>query len=226
MNNFILNVQQMSDLCFLGLELFLILFGIIFISSLFYNLNLLRILRTTPTSKIRSAAQGSVELKGKLSHIENKLIAPFSKKSCCWYKFVVEAHNLVVVESFDFESILKNYTLCGLDLDNPNLGHKKDNWVEILRGKSLNSFAVINDNGGSSLLNLHDAEIEAHYIESWIVGKPILERFDDIMVIKGFEKPSSFHKYRITEHRIHKDQDIFALGFFRTLKAHENPYHV
>jgi len=60
-----------------------------------------RIIEDTPTSKIRSAAQGYVELTGYGDNLEGPdIIAPLSKVPCTWYRYKVEKlgdkHNQVV----------------------------------------------------------------------------------------------------------------------------------
>lgn len=50
-----------------------------------------RVIEDTPTSKIRSAAQGYVELTGTAAVMEGESIyAPISKKPCAWYKYTVQ----------------------------------------------------------------------------------------------------------------------------------------
>jgi len=51
------------------------------------SLKAARLLDDTPTSKIRSAAQGMVELQGDgVVVLHNPLHTPFSKQACCWYQ--------------------------------------------------------------------------------------------------------------------------------------------
>ncbi|MGD8558591.1 MAG: hypothetical protein PVH04_02930, partial [Gammaproteobacteria bacterium] len=50
-----------------------------------------RIIEDTPTSKIRSAAQGYVELVGHGNTIDGpEIVAPLSKTPCTWYRYKVE----------------------------------------------------------------------------------------------------------------------------------------
>lgn len=57
----------------------------------FYFIRHGRIMQDTPTSKIRSASQGFVELEGRARSIDDKpLRAPGSKKDCVWYNYKVE----------------------------------------------------------------------------------------------------------------------------------------
>lgn len=57
----------------------------------FYFIRHGRIMQDTPTSRIRSASQGFVELEGKARSIDDKpLRAPGSQKACVWYDYKVE----------------------------------------------------------------------------------------------------------------------------------------
>ena len=66
----------------------LILFGLIF-----YYLKRARLIEDTPTSRIRSAAQGYVELIGGVSAGETgSLTAPLSETSCVWFDYKIERY--------------------------------------------------------------------------------------------------------------------------------------
>ena len=54
------------------------------------NRKLALIISDTATSKIRSASQGYVEIKGVIQPVSEPLIAPLTKKPCCWYSYVIE----------------------------------------------------------------------------------------------------------------------------------------
>ncbi len=50
-----------------------------------------RLIEDTPTSRIRSAAQGYVELDGQSQLMDGPtIVAPLSGKPCTWYSFTVE----------------------------------------------------------------------------------------------------------------------------------------
>ncbi len=50
-----------------------------------------RIIRDTPTSKIRSAAQGYLELEGRGELMEGEpIVAPLTGQTCTWYRYKVE----------------------------------------------------------------------------------------------------------------------------------------
>ena len=52
-----------------------------------------RYLLDTPTSKIRSAAQGYVELYGVLQGREAPVLAPLSNTPCLWWRFKIEEYS-------------------------------------------------------------------------------------------------------------------------------------
>jgi len=50
-----------------------------------------RVMEDMPTSKVRSAAQGFVELAGMQHALEDKpLLAPLTQNSCTWWSYVIE----------------------------------------------------------------------------------------------------------------------------------------
>ncbi len=64
-------------------------------SGVFDALKKGRLIEDTPTSKIRSAAQGYVELEGQSRPFvkNNATIAPLSRKPCVWYSYSIEKIN-------------------------------------------------------------------------------------------------------------------------------------
>ena len=62
-----------------------------FVYSTFKRLRHARWVEDTPTSRIRSAAQGLVELKGSVqAGGHDPLLSPLAGTSCLWYRFTVE----------------------------------------------------------------------------------------------------------------------------------------
>lgn len=69
---------------------FLIFAAIAGIVALVIGLSRARIILDIPTSRIRSAAQGHVELKGRARMLDGlPIIAPLSRQPCCWYEYAV-----------------------------------------------------------------------------------------------------------------------------------------
>ena len=81
----------LDDTVFAILFIVMILLCLLSLTFGFYFIRHGRIMQDTPTSKIRSASQGFVELEGKARSIDDKPIrAPGSKKDCVWYNYKVE----------------------------------------------------------------------------------------------------------------------------------------
>ncbi len=80
-----------------------------------------RIIEDTPTSKIRSAAQGYVELAGHGGLLEGPpIIAPLTTTPCTWYSYKVEEHRS---------------------------SGKNSHWKTIAKGQSDDLFLIIDDTG-------------------------------------------------------------------------------
>lgn len=91
-----------------------------FIGAFYYFMRK-RIMEDTPTSKIRSAAQGYVELNGHGALLEGPpIIAPLTGMICTWYSYKIEEHRR---------------------------SGKNSNWANIENGKSEELFLIIDDTG-------------------------------------------------------------------------------
>ncbi len=91
-----------------------------------------RLIENTPTSKVRSAAVGLVEVFGVAVPCEGKLSSPFSKKDCVYYKYSIE-----------------EYRHSG----------KSSRWVTLKSGECRSQFYV-EDDTGKILVNPNEARIE------------------------------------------------------------------
>ncbi len=87
----------------------------------FYFFMRKRIMEDTPTSKIRSAAQGYVELSGRGDLMEGpKIIAPLTSKYCTWYSYKVEERRH---------------------------SGKNSRWATVQKGRSEELFLIIDETG-------------------------------------------------------------------------------
>ncbi len=87
----------------------------------FYFFMRKRIMEDTPTSKIRSAAQGYVELSGRGDLMEGpEIIAPLTSKYCTWYSYKVEERRR---------------------------SGKNSHWATVEKGKSDELFLIVDDTG-------------------------------------------------------------------------------
>ena len=119
----------------------LALFLFVALMSLFQNYRHLlkaRIIEDTPSSKIRSAAQGYSELTGKQYTLPNHalLLAPLSLKPCTWYSYKIYRKN------------------------------QKNNWPIVAQGQSVESF-MLNDLSDICIVDPTGADIHPNILETW-----------------------------------------------------------
>ncbi|MFZ2321843.1 MAG: GIDE domain-containing protein [Pseudomonas sp.] len=98
-----------------------------------------RYLQDTPTSKIRSAAQGYVELYGVLQEHKASLQARLTGKPCLWWRFKVEEYSS---------------------------GEKRNSWRVVKSGSSEACF-LLSDGTGECLVDPKGAEIRPATKEVW-----------------------------------------------------------
>ena len=68
----------------------ILLFAVIAILYAFASFRSARFIEDIPTAKIHSAHQGYIELEGRAKVLPDyKLIAPLSKRECCWYSYTI-----------------------------------------------------------------------------------------------------------------------------------------
>ncbi|MCY1282828.1 E3 Ubiquitin ligase [compost metagenome] len=149
-----------------------------------------RHLLDTPTSKIRSAAQGYVELYGVLeelpeAQIRGPLHAPLTGKPCLWWRFKIE-----------------EYQSSG----------KKRSW-RVLESGTSDAWLRLDDRTGECLIDPRGAEVRPAIREVWQghLRHPLGPAPSGFL---GWL--SSGKRYRYTEERLHAGQPLYAIGDFRT----------
>lgn len=145
-----------------------------------------RHLLDTPTSKIRSAAQGYVELYGLLRELpESAVRGPLTGKPCLWWRFRIEEYRS---------------------------SNKKKSW-HVLESGSSDAWLCLSDGTGECLIDPRGAEIHPVIRESWEgnLRHPLGPAKTGFF---GFL--TSGKRYRYTEERFHVDQPLYAIGDFRT----------
>lgn len=146
-----------------------------------------RHLLDTPTSRIRSAAQGYVELAGVLRDLPDVpvMLAPLTTKPCIWWRYRIE-----------------EYRSSG----------KRSSWRIVEKGCSERPLRLC-DATGDCLIDPQGAEVLPARRESWTGdlrhprGQPrsgLFAWFD------------GNRRYRYTEERLHADEPLYAIGDFRT----------
>ena len=156
--------------------------------GIFWNIVKARKIEDTPTSKIRSASQGYVELSGFAKSLEeNTLIAPLTGVPCLWYDYKIERH-----------------TRSG----------KKSRWSTVEKAISDAHF-VLDDSTGECVIDPGRADVNTHRSQVWYgsskypagSGKSAL----------GMGGVLFGGRYRYTERLIHSDDYLYALGLFQSI---------
>ncbi len=134
------NIQNMSPGEFWGFLIFPIAITLFCLWAFVHYLRLTRLIEDTPTSKIRSAAQGFTELEGRAVFVANSpLASPLSGKICIWYRYKIERK----VQS-----------------------GKNTSWRTIQSGSSPHPIRL-DDTTGQCLLSQKGASIHTHLNKTW-----------------------------------------------------------
>ncbi|WP_137887862.1 GIDE domain-containing protein [Pseudomonas sp. 2FE] len=145
-----------------------------------------RHLLDTPTSKIRSAAQGYVELYGVLQPLpETPILGPLTGKACLWWRFKIE-----------------EYSSNG----------KGRSWRQVESGSS-EAWLRLADATGDCLIDPQGAQVSPATREVW-KGNLRHPRGPTQSGIFGWL--ASDKDYRYTEERLHLGEPLYAIGDFRT----------
>lgn len=149
-----------------------------------------RTIADTPTSKVRSAAQGIAELTGRAQALPGAPIyAPLSGMPCVWWRYSVERRGR---DANGGDSI----------------------WNEIESGVSEAIFNLT-DETGACIVDPDGAEVTPAIRLCW---SGMSERPLYAPQKTGFwRRLFSFGAYRYTECRIHENDAVYALGWFATL---------
>ncbi|WP_263142438.1 E3 ubiquitin ligase family protein [Pseudomonas sp. RIT-PI-AD] len=147
-----------------------------------------RVLLDTPTSKIRSAAQGYVELNGQLlAQPEAIIVAPLSGTPCLWWRFRIEERS----------------------------GSGKNRQFRVVDMGSSEAWLRLDDGTGECLIDPRGAEIRPATREVWQgdTPRPSARRASNGL----FDLLSGGNDYRYIEERFHVGESLYAIGEFRTL---------
>ncbi|HHM06075.1 MAG TPA: hypothetical protein ENJ19_10095 [Gammaproteobacteria bacterium] len=162
----------------------------------FVYLRRARLIQDTPTSKVRSAAQGFVELQGRAVLLGGEpIVAPLSRLPCAWYAFRVErrAH-----------------------------GDRGPKWRVVERGVSDALFGL-EDETGRCVIDPEGAAVTPAQKEVWYgeFARPVLPLASEQGLHASFRG-----EYRYTEERIHVDDNLYALGFFQATGGAAEPLNL
>ncbi|MGH8353605.1 MAG: GIDE domain-containing protein [Pseudomonas sp.] len=145
-----------------------------------------RYLLDTPTSKVRSAAQGYVELYGLLQALPAAaIVAPLSGKPCLWWRFKIE-----------------EYREDG----------RKRSW-RIVESGSSEAWLCLADGTGDCLIDPRGAELRPATKDVWR-GRQRHPRGPLQGGLLGWLAGGG--EYRYTEERLHAGEPLYAIGDFRS----------
>ena len=147
-----------------------------------------RFLLNTPTSKIRSAAQGYVELYGVLDELPGgQLEAPLTGEACLWWRFRIEEFT-----------------------DNG----KKRSW-RVLESGTSEAPVLLKDATGECLIDPRGAEVRVSVRQVWSGNARYPRGPKRKGGLLGMLL-SAGRQYRYTEERLHVGQPLYAIGDFHT----------
>ena len=147
-----------------------------------------RVMEDTPTSRIRSAAQGFVELTGSQHALEGSpLSAPLTGSSCTWWSYQIEKRKR----------------------HRDSKGRTTTTWVRVESDTSV-GFFNLRDETGEILVNPRGADVTPAIKKVWYGNsrKPSGTK-------SGFGGSFGGH-YRYTERIMRPGEPIYALGHFET----------
>jgi hypothetical protein len=148
-----------------------------------------RLIEDTPTSRIRSAAQGYVELSGRARPLpETHNLAPLTQRPCVWWRYRISRK-----------------------VEHGSGRNRRRSWQTVASGRSSIPF-LLDDGTGECIVKPDGAEVVVTETTTWYGNTPWPVPLDGGQPVAfGGERA-----YRYSEERIYEHEAIHALGSFRT----------
>jgi hypothetical protein len=157
------------------------------------SLKLARLIEDTPTSRIRSAAQGYVELEGRVSPLAGaQNVAPLTQRPCVWWRYRIAKK-----------------------VESGSTKHRRGSWQTVASGRSSVPF-VLDDGTGECIVKTDGAEIIVTESTTWYGSTPWPTSAPgaDSRAWLGGGRDYRYHEERIYEH-----ERVYALGDFRSTRS-------
>ena len=174
---------------------YLVLFGVLFALLLYLTYfaygayQRFRFIDGTATSKIHSAAQGHVELKGLAEWLpEDHIVSPFSQSRCVWYHCTI---------------------------DKRKRSGKRSTWTNIADDRSSHLFRLVDDTG-DCVIDPDHAQVVPETDRTWY-GRSTADSGNP--PAKSGLLTISMGNYRFRERLIRPATPIYALGWFHTVRT-------
>jgi len=159
-------------------------------------LKVARLVEDTPRSRLRSAAQGYIEVSGHglpLEGTEN--LAPLTQRPCVWWRYRVEKR-----------------------IEASGLRSRRDSWQMVSSGRSAMPF-LLDDGTGRCIVQPAGAEVVASESTTWYGDTPL----PPAIRAQGGAFLSRSRDYRYFEERIYEQEQVYALGEFQSLRPDDRP---
>lgn len=157
-----------------------------------------RMIVDTPFSKISSAAQGFVKIKGIIQSLDDKevLISPLTQKSCCWYDYSIE-----------------------------QLGKQKNDSDVLIEKKTSNHLFRIIDDTGECVVYPDEAEVLTYYKGSWNTRgfDPKLISAEPALMLRLKDQLKNNYNYCFRENRLNIGRETIILGYLQNYSTERNP---
>lgn len=151
-----------------------------------------RIMEDTPTSLLRSAAQGYNEFEGHAKLLPGEpIVAPLTKHTCVWYWYKVEEKQ-------------SHYTR----------GRSRTSWHLCETGTSDGLFSLAGQTG-SAIIDPDDAEVIPSISDVWYGTSSYPQSGPGSFVAKHWLVGG---RYRYSEKRIHENDSLYVLGQLNSLR--------
>ncbi len=150
-----------------------------------------RTVEDTPTSRVRSAAQGYIEITGRGLPPDSSNRAPLTGTPCAWWRYKIEERRRT---------------------------GRSGSWSTIQSDTSVTPF-LLDDGTGRCLIDPRGAEVFPGATDVWYGDSewPQVHIPNGTGVFGWLVDHMVTDRYRYTEHRLQADERVYAIGAFRSL---------
>jgi hypothetical protein len=149
-------------------------------------LRVARMVEDTPTSRIRSAAQGYVEIAGRCRPLQGtENLSPLTRRPCVWWRYRIQKK-----------------------VESGTTGRRRQNWSTVQSGCSALPF-LLDDGTGECIVQPAGAEVLTDESTAWYGATPWPVEAAGASLMRFEER-----RYRYYEERIYEHEQLCVLGEF------------
>jgi hypothetical protein len=157
------------------------------------SIRIARLIEDTPTSRVRSAAQGYVELAGRAVPLpDTKNLAPLTQRPCVWWRYRISKK-----------------------VEGGSGKNRRQHWQTVASGRSSIPF-LLDDDTGTCIVKPDGAEVVTTETTTWYGNTPWPAGGGPGTRNAAAWLMSSGRDYRYVEERIYEHEKVYALGDFRS----------